>query len=217
MIGRDVFTRYEQTPGPRKKDNIHVPVRPTDSSIVKRSVPYKRKPCNLGDKWYNDVGSEIILEQAKDGIVTGEYRTAVELKKGSAGHTHSKIYGIGAYNNPNSTFAFFVVWRQGASVTGWVGQCHVCGENKTEVIESTWLLRSKIDVCDDNWKSTLYGENSFTIEEKKPGPRKDLGIHTPNRDGEDPEGKGACSGALATNASILSISMTALLSYFFFC
>jgi hypothetical protein len=54
--------------------------------------------------------------------VTGEYRTAVEVSRGSAGTTHSKVYGLGAVYDGETTFALFVVWRNGASVTGWVGK-----------------------------------------------------------------------------------------------
>ncbi|EDO29596.1 predicted protein, partial [Nematostella vectensis] len=136
--------------------------------------------CSLHGTWYNDVGSQMILKQDYEGIIVGEYRTAVELEKNAAGSTHSQVFGIGTNGNVNSTFAFFVVWRGGASVTGWVGQCHICGSNKTEQIEASWLLKSKISSCDDNWKSTLYSENSFTTVEQKEGPRKELGTHTPN-------------------------------------
>ena len=216
MIGRDVFTRYEQAPGPRKRNNSHSPLSPS-RSMSRRSVIYNKIPCDLHGSWYNDVGSEMILRQADSGILTGEYRTAVEVKKGSAGNTHSKVYGIGANNNPNSTFAFFVVWRQGASITGWVGQCHLCGENRSEVVESTWLLRSKIASCSDNWKSTLYGENGFTAEEQKSGPRKDAGTHTPNRDGEDAEEeKNVCGGTAPVGASVVFNCVTTIFGYLYF-
>ena len=52
----------------------------------------------------------------------GEYRTAVEREKGSAGSTHSNVYGVANVQDVNSTLALFVVWKKGASVTGWVGK-----------------------------------------------------------------------------------------------
>lgn len=140
--------------------------------------------CNLSGVWYNDVGSEVILNQTTDGTISGEYRTAVERETGSAGTSHSLVYGSSSYGNPNTTFALMVIWRGGKSVTGWVGQCHIC-ENNTVTLEMGWLLRSKIDNCGDVWKSTMYGVNSFTRHEQKAGPRKSLDTHTPNRDGED--------------------------------
>lgn len=202
MIGRDIFTRYEQRPGIPKPSGSPPTVPPPTTIIFK-----PRQPCDIVGKWYNSVGSEMIIKQNLGGVITGEYRTAVEREKGAAGNTHSVIFGIGAHGNPNSTFAFFVVWNKGASVTGWVGQCHICGENKTEVLESTWLLRSKIDKCGDIWKSTMYGENSFTRHEQKEGPRKHLGVDTPGRDGEVV--KPCSKGTIITN--YMAILCTVLL------
>ncbi|XP_048582363.1 uncharacterized protein LOC125561840 isoform X2 [Nematostella vectensis] len=162
MIGRDVFTRYEQVLGPRKQgiDPTSLPTISTDFKTLKFTP---RSPCSLHGTWYNDVGSQMILKQDYEGII--------------------------------------VVWRGGASVTGWVGQCHICGSNKTEQIEASWLLKSKISSCDDNWKSTLYSESSFTMVGQKEGPRKELGTHTPNRDGED-DGK-PCGSAVVMSVSYI--------------
>lgn len=50
--------------------------------------------CNtLNGKWYNQLGSEIFLEHGTDGILYGEYRTAVERRNGSAGVNHSIVLG----------------------------------------------------------------------------------------------------------------------------
>jgi len=68
------------------------------------------------------------------------------------------------------------------------------------------LLRSKIDKCSDNWKSTLYGENSFTHTETNPGPRKDDDTHTPERSGE--ENPKACKGCqLLFSFTLLGLSV----------
>ena len=184
LIGRDVFTRQEQRPGPRKQDK-KPPILPHITTDFDSLNSTKGMPCDVTGTWYNDLGSEMIIKQDNKGIIVGEYRTAVERVQGSAGKTHSKVYGIGSPGNENGTFAFFVVWRGGASVAGFVGQCHICGVGKTEQIESTWLLKSKISRCEDNWKSVLFGENVFTHEEQQPGPRKHLGTHTPERDADN--------------------------------
>ena len=48
---------------------------------------------------------------------------AVERNKGAAGASHSMVYGIGnSVNMSTTTFALFVVWNQGSSITGWVGK-----------------------------------------------------------------------------------------------
>jgi hypothetical protein len=182
LIGRDTFTRTEQRPGPRMSDN-RLPFVPPLHTDFTPNIP-TRQPCDVIGTWYNELGSEVILKQDVNGVIVGEYRTAVEGNTGAAGVSHSVVYGIGTRGNANSTFAIIVVWRGGASVTGWVGQCHICGENKAEMIETTWLLRSKLDKCGDNWKSTMYGEDTFTREEQKEGPRKHLDTHTPDRSGE---------------------------------
>lgn len=194
MIGRDTFTRYEQLHGPRKPDEGKTEGQTEIDKIIHSFDPdVKNKPCNLNGKWYNVLGSEMILKQRlKDNVIEGEYRTAVERETGAAGNSHSKVFGIGQLGGSSSTFSFFVVWNNGLSVTGWVGQCHICGENKTETIESTWLLRSKIEAVRDNWKSTLYSEDSFTRTETTPGPRKNDNTHTPDRSGDEPPK--ACKG-----------------------
>lgn len=158
-------------------------------------------PCVLDGFWYNQQGSQIHLEHKDDGTLigiylvhslylgvvfgalsAGEYRTAVETKEGAAGSSHSMIFGIANPSDNGKTWAMFVVWNKGASITGWVGrfgyfsmlstsymryhsgQCHVCGSNSVEVLETGWLLRSQADHCSESWKSTLYGESSFTRE-----------------------------------------------------
>ena len=186
MIGRDTFTRYEQRAGPRKPNEHNTQVPTNIDKVIKNWDPnIKNKPCNLNGNWYNILGSEMILKQRDaDSVIEGEYRTAVERETGAAGKSHSTVLGIGQLGGSSSTFAFFVVWKNGTSVTGWVGQCHICGENKTEIIESTWLLRSKIDKVADNWKSTLYSEDSFTHTETTPGPRKHDNTHTPDGSGD---------------------------------
>ena len=139
----------------------------------------KSKPCSLSGTWYNQLGSETILNQKNDGVVEGEYRTAVERRPGSAGKSFSKVLGIGQVGGPSSVFPYMVVWKGGSSVTGWLAQCFIQGENKTEIVETTWLLRIKVDACIDNWKSTMFGQDTFTHAEQRAGPRKKDDKHVP--------------------------------------
>lgn len=56
------------------------------------------KNCKtLDGKWYNQLGSEIFLKHENDSRLLGEYRTAAEREKGSAGETHSIL--LGKYEN----------------------------------------------------------------------------------------------------------------------
>ena len=41
--------------------------------------------CSLDGIWYNALSSEMILNVSTDGLLTGEFRTAVEKGWGSAG------------------------------------------------------------------------------------------------------------------------------------
>ena len=201
MIGRDTFTRYEQLSGPRKPDEGKTKVPTKIDKIIHNFGPdVKNQLCNLNGNWYNTLGSEMILKQRADNVIEGEYRTAVERETGAAGNSHSKVFGIGQLGSSNSTFSFFVVWNNGSSVTGWVGQCHICGENKTEIIESTWLLRKRVEKVKDNWSSTLYSEDSFTHTETTPGPRKKDNTHTPDRSVD--ESPKTCDGCHTPDRSV---------------
>ncbi len=48
---------------------------------------------SLDGIWYNQLGSEMILNHTRDGLLFGEYRTAVERAAGTAGITHSNVIG----------------------------------------------------------------------------------------------------------------------------
>ena len=178
-IGQDTFTRFEQSKSPKMNESKSI-----SPPFVRRTVKIwdpdvKSKPCSLSVTWFNQLGSETILNQKNDGVVEGEYRTAVERRPGSAGKSFSKVLGIGQVGGPSSVFPFMVVWKGGSSVTGWLAQCFIQGENKTEIVETTWLLRIKVDACIDNWKSTLFGQDTFTHAEQRAGPRKKDDKHVP--------------------------------------
>ena len=53
---------------------------------------------------------------------TGTYLTEKERKAGKFSGHHSKIYGLYSEEQPNRTVSMMVSWRDGASVTGWVGE-----------------------------------------------------------------------------------------------
>ena len=56
-------------------------------------------------------------------FLIGTYRTAVEREPCAAGSSHSRLYGVRNYTDTDSTMGFFVVWKGGSSITGWVGKC----------------------------------------------------------------------------------------------
>ncbi|ELT93729.1 hypothetical protein CAPTEDRAFT_225639 [Capitella teleta] len=120
------------------------------------------------------------------------------------------IFGIANPSDNGKTWAMFVVWNKGASITGWVGQCHVCGSNSVEVLETGWLLRSQADHCSESWKSTLYGESSFTRERPAVS-----AFNTPGEAGEDDQDdvvkSNPCNDALCLRACMLPMLLWALL------
>eukprot|EP00106_Octopus_bimaculoides_P023640 XP_014791082.1 PREDICTED: uncharacterized protein LOC106884292 [Octopus bimaculoides] len=213
-IGRDIFTRYEQKPGPRKEKNTHVPERPANytSSSDKSMKPLVKlsnlpepatPPCKLEGTWYNELGSEVILKQNNAGIIKGEFRTAVERSPGAAGNTHSLVHGIANFHEPNSTFGFHVVWRNGESVTGFVGQCHsTCALEQMDTLEITWILWQSIDKCQDHWKSTLYGVNTFTRYEQAADKPKKVELFN-----ETVESKETCEGQCRCELNDSDLSM----------
>ena len=215
-IGQDTFTRYEQSNGPTKINDSNSGATPTVRKTIKNWDPdVKSKPCNLNGNWYNQLGSETILTQKDDSIVEGEYRTAVERKPGSAGNSFSKVLGIGQLGGPSSAFPFMVLWRNGGSVTGWLAQCYINGENKTEIIETAWLLRAKIDKCIDNWKSTFYGQDTFTHTEQRAGPRKKDGTDVPDRGQSGTKKKSASGSPLLLSLILLSLALFNCLAQLF--
>jgi len=182
LIGQNKFKRSQPAANKRKRRYIEQEVskryyRSTslDQSIVDKAA------CTLDGYWYNELGSEMLISSFANNYITGEYRTAVERCKGAAGTSFSKLYGVTNTTQLGSVVSFYVVWSNGSSITEWVGQCHQCGPNGTEVLQTTWLLRSKVASCGDNWKSTYYGEDFFTRYDQKSGPRKHEGTDTPGQ------------------------------------
>ncbi len=53
----------------------------------------------------------------------------------------------------------------------FLGQCHICGSagNNSAVLATTWLHRSQVQTCNEEWRATLYGENSFYRTDDIPG------------------------------------------------
>ena len=61
-----------------------------------------------------------------------------------------------------------------------VGQCHVCGGlNGSAVLLLTWLLRTRVQDCEDNWLATNYGEATFTRYEQVSGMRLSFWVCEP--------------------------------------
>ncbi len=63
-------------------------------------VTHAERTCFLGERcsdlqgaWYNQLGSELLVNHTQDGVFSGEYRTAVEREPGAAGDSFSLVTG----------------------------------------------------------------------------------------------------------------------------
>ncbi|KAK2192235.1 hypothetical protein NP493_36g03003 [Ridgeia piscesae] len=192
LIGQDTFTRGRPDNSPTYNVRIVPQMKRDTSQVLKNAHRITKRDasggppidgCNIHGYWYNYLGSQVILHRNEDNSVRGKYHTVVEKAEGASGSRgHSAVYGITNWDQVNSTLAMFVVWNEGESITGWVGQCHMC--NKTEVLETTWLLRSKVKTCNENWMSTHHGENSFLRDEHTKGPGRQFVVEIAGRVGE---------------------------------
>ncbi len=57
-------------------------------------IYHKAENCeDLSGTWYNELGSEMIVNHTETGELSGEYRTAVERQPGLAGTSYSLVVG----------------------------------------------------------------------------------------------------------------------------
>jgi len=134
--------------------------------------------CDLRGAWYNQHGSELILNQTEDGKLTGELRTAVRLAQRSQSQDYTErtsspvrgeIFG--------KIFTFHVYWRERNALTTWSGQCQRgCDfgwfRSDRDIMHASWLITSSTNRCDDYWSATRIGEDIFTRLPMKSGPRR---------------------------------------------
>ncbi|KAM5135442.1 avidin-related protein 4/5-like [Mantella aurantiaca] len=116
--------------------------------------------CNVTGVWVNTLGS--VLRLRADGPhLSGSLRSSVEIHPGAAGDNMTgKLTGVlGKGKRP--TFSMSVSWKDGESVTAWVGQCLPTAQ--CPVLRTMWLLRTS-STEEDNWKATRIGEDVFYSE-----------------------------------------------------
>ncbi|GFT22375.1 uncharacterized protein NPIL_79181 [Nephila pilipes] len=122
----------------------------------------RSNPCSdLSGTWRNELGSNLTITHVPNSsFITGWYSTAVESSPNAASIS-SNITGI-VHNftkaENRSLVAFNVIWRNGSSLTSWVGECISC--NGEEKIYTTWVLRT-LKNRKDKWMSTLINEDTF--------------------------------------------------------
>uniref|UniRef100_A0A8C3K1I5 Avidin n=1 Tax=Calidris pygmaea TaxID=425635 RepID=A0A8C3K1I5_9CHAR len=117
--------------------------------------------CDLTGWWENDLGSKMHVSKVdSQGNFSGKYYTAVS----SAQKPIEPSPLIGSQHldeDGQCTFGFTVNWKFSDSTAVFTGQCFA-GEGGEEVLQSTWLLREKVDSLPSDWKATRTGHNVFT-------------------------------------------------------
>ncbi|NXP20555.1 AVID protein, partial [Scytalopus superciliaris] len=120
------------------------------------------KKCSLTGQWINDLGSTMkITAVNKNGDFSGSYLTAVTATSNQI--QESPLQGSLQRKNQKGqpTFGFTVNWTFSDSVTVFTGQCFV-DKNGKEILKTMWLLRSRVDDIESDWKATRVGINVFT-------------------------------------------------------
>ncbi|XP_075266962.1 avidin isoform X2 [Opisthocomus hoazin] len=123
--------------------------------------PARKSKCNLTGWWENDLGSRMLVSTVdSQGNFSGEYHTAVS----SAQKPIEPSPLIGSQHldeDGQCTFGFTVNWKKFSDSTAvFVGQCFA-GDDGEEVLQTSWLLREKVDSLSSDWKATRSGHNVF--------------------------------------------------------
>ncbi|XP_051660389.1 avidin-like [Manacus candei] len=124
------------------------------------SLPPKK--CNLIGHWVNDLGSNMTISAVNgDGVFSGSYLTAVTVTTNEI--KVSPLQGTLQRKNQKGqpTFGFTVNWSYSDSITVFTGQCFLDKDGK-ETLKTMWLLRSRMDNLENDWKATRVGTNIFT-------------------------------------------------------
>ncbi|NWX80846.1 AVID protein, partial [Alca torda] len=117
--------------------------------------------CDLTGWWENELGSKMHVDAVdSQGNFTGEYYTAVSSAQKPI--EPSPLLGSQHLDEDGQcTFGFTVNWKFSDSTAVFTGQCFA-GDSGEEVLQSTWLLREKVDSLHSDWKATRTGHNVFT-------------------------------------------------------
>ncbi len=115
---------------------------------------------DLTGTWYNELGSQMVIESACDGMLTGYYNTSV-------GDAKCNYVLTGRYDHlkDRRSLGWTVTWvnkdySNSKSTTSWSGQYQLDHANQPQIL-TTWLLTVQTKPEDD-WNSTNIGQDVFT-------------------------------------------------------
>lgn len=114
----------------------------------------------IGGKWYNELGSWMVLQLGADGrSLTGTYHSAV----GQAVEEYVLTGRLDGNAGASTGLGWVVSWQNqqlnAHSVTTWSGQYRIV--DGQEFITTTWLLTREGNPNED-WESTLVGKDVFS-------------------------------------------------------
>ncbi|KAM6293927.1 avidin-like [Aegotheles albertisi] len=123
--------------------------------------PTKNSKCNLLGLWENDLGSKMHVTSVDgEGNFSGVYHTAVSSTQKPI--EPSPLVGSQHLDKDGQcTFGFIVNWKFSDSTAVFMGQCFD-QDSGQDVLQTSWLLREKVDSLPDDWKATRTGCNVFT-------------------------------------------------------
>ncbi|NXA06450.1 AVID protein, partial [Sapayoa aenigma] len=110
--------------------------------------------CNLTGWWENDLHSRMhVFKVDNEGNFSGEYHTAVSST--TTPIEPSPLVGTQHLDKDDQcTFGFTVNWKKFSDSTAvFVGQCFT-EDSGNEVLQTSWLLREKVDSQHSDWKAT---------------------------------------------------------------
>jgi hypothetical protein len=116
---------------------------------------------NVEGTWYNELGSTMVITQVEEGVINGNYTTAVSSTGCAQGSFN--LVGTTDTDSGGEGIAFSVCWQndtsQCASVTAWSGQAQTI--NGEDQIIAFWLLTVE-SALDQDWYATHVGQDTFS-------------------------------------------------------
>lgn len=118
---------------------------------------------DITGRWYNELGSTLLIQEVQNGIVQGLYSTVVSSHGCAEGVF--VVSGVTDTDSGGQAVAFSVAWQNGRcsckSVTAWSGQI------VDDHISAFWLLTQETEPT-QNWQSTIIGQDVFTRSQPQP-------------------------------------------------
>jgi len=139
-------------------------------------------PIRPGQKWYNELGSTMIIEtyDAESGVFSGKYESKV-------GNAESFYTLTGRRDTDGNTIGWTVNWQNGFrnahSVTTWSGQLQQKSFGDPMIL-TTWLLTTQTE-AGDNWDSTKVGKDEFSTKAALTGKHSTCIVPVPKEPPQD--------------------------------